>query len=364
MTLQEELKAVKAKLGAENDLGGQRDVVKIAELEQQAAEIQAKINKIEEEEQAAAKQLRIQDATEQAAYFLDNLVIEGLTMRVLCVGEPQYQMLRIAVQNKIIQLAEENSRQISELQAEENAQQLNLKQQIENLQAKYDEESKLAREDHETIMQLRAQLSQSQAETVDYQSKLKNATDEIARLEGHVDDLRKDIAVGARNGFKVIDSEEQGKQMKALADEIKASRIKITDKKFTDYTNVTCEAILMQDLPSEGKVFGDRIEFPSVYVGKYLEVTAAEADQFRAERASNQEAVSDSALEHEETPNVTPEETFPELPSAIAPEAILPPEVQLVISAPTDGGESGQTVEERLSALEAHVFGYVKQAVA
>ena len=89
------------------------------ELSVHEAELQT-INDAEiAQEQAAAQQVRIEEATAQAAYFLDNLVIEGFTMRELCVDEPQYQILRIAVQNKIINMAEEASKQISVVQAEE-----------------------------------------------------------------------------------------------------------------------------------------------------------------------------------------------------------------------------------------------------
>ncbi len=310
--LRDELTALQAHEG--NEAAINQKAIEIHEAEQALAQ-----------EQAA--QVRIQDATEQAAYFLDNLVIEGLTMRELCVDEPQYQMLRIAVQNKIINLAEDNSRNISEIQAEEAEQQ----------------------------RKLRTELAQSQAETADYQSKLKNATDEITRLEGHIDDLRKEIAVGARNAYKVTDV-DQSEQLKQLAEEIKASRIKITGRDYTDYTRKTYKATLMQDLPSEGKVFGDQIEFPTMYAGKYTEVTAAEAEQFRAERASNQTTLPDSPLGNEETPNVTPpttpEVTFPELPSAIPPN--IPGEVPVVVPTPESSGQ-GRTVEERVEALERRV---------
>lgn len=344
MTLAEQLKALKGRLNAENDLGGQRDMVKVAELEQQAAEIQAQISKIEEEEQAAAQQVRIDKATEQAAYFLDNLVVEDLTMRELCGDETKYQMLRIVVQNKIISLAEENSRQISELQAEENEQQRLLKQQIEALQSKFDEESKQAYEDHETIMKLKAQLAQSQLEVTDYQSKLKNATDEITRLEGHVDDLRKEIAVGARNAYKVTDV-EQSEQLKQLAAQIKASRIHVYDVEPDSEINP-------KNYTAKRADNGEQITYNWTQSKNYIEIKdAAEVERFR-QQFTNQEAVSDIPLDQPVQDNVTPEATFPELPSAIPPN--IPGEVPVVIPTPELSGQ-GRTVEERFEALERRV---------
>ena len=94
---------------------------KLKAIEEENAAYQAELEQIQQAkaEQEAAQQTRIEEATADAAYFLDNLVIEGLTMRELSGGEDQYQMLRIAVQTKIITQAEEYSKQINAIQAEE-----------------------------------------------------------------------------------------------------------------------------------------------------------------------------------------------------------------------------------------------------
>ena len=331
---------------------------KLRAIEEEDAAYQAELEQIQQakSEQEAAQQTRIEEATMAAAFFLDNLVIEGLTMRELCAGEDQYQMLRIAVQTDKINQAEEYSKQINAIQAEENTQKSLLKQQLENVQKKQEEDNKQAYEDMELIKHLESELAQSKLETIDYQTKLRNATDEIDRLNSHVDDLRKEIAVGARNAYKVIDSEEQGKQMKELADRIKASRIHV-------YDVVPDSEINAKNYTAKRADNGEEVTYNWTQAKNYIEIKDPnEVEQFRQQFA-NKEAVSDSALGNEEVVNVTPEVTFPEIPSAIAPEVNVPAEVQLVISTPTDGGQ-GQTVEERLSALEAHVFGFVKQAVA
>lgn len=332
---------------------------KLRAIEEEDAAYQAELEQIQQAkaEQEAAQQTRIEEAVVAAAFFLDNLVIEGLTMRELCAGEDQYQMLRIAVQTDKINQAEEYSKKISTIQAEENTQKSLLKQQLENVQKKQEEDNKQAFEDMELIKHLESELSQSKLETIDYQTKLRNATDEIDRLNSHVDDLRKEIAVGARNAYKVIDSEEQGKQMKELADRIKASRIHV-------YDVVPDSEINPKNYTAKRADNGDEVTYNWTQTKNYIEIKdVAEVNRFRDEHAAK-EVIPDISLDQPVQDNVMPTEvTFPEIPSAIAPEAILQAEVQLAIPAPTDGGQ-GQTVEERLSALEAHVFGFVKQAVA
>ena len=181
-------------------------------------------------------------------------------------------------------------------------------------------------------------------ELSDLQSKLSNAASEIDRLNSHVDDLRKEIAVGARNAYTVIDSEEQGKQMKELADRIKASRIHV-------YDVVPDSEINAKNYTAKRADNGEEVTYNWTQAKNYIEIKdAAEVERFR-EQFSNQNAVQDSTLGNDEIPNVTQEETFPTIPSAIAPEINVPAEIQLVVSAPTDSGQ-GQTVEERFEAIE------------
>lgn len=261
-------------------------------------------------EQEQAAMVRIQGATEQAAYFLDNLVIEGLTMRELCVDEPQYQMLRIAVQNQIISMAEDFSKQVSDVQAEDNIQIAQLKQQLNEAQAKIEENSQEAYEDSETIKQLREDLHQAKLEVADYQKKLKNATDEIDRLNSQVDDLRKEIAVGARNAYKVTDV-DQAQQLKQLAEQIKASRIPVYDVKALDYNRSNFSAINANT--------GEPFTYNWTAAKNYVEITDPnEVEQFR-QKFANKDAVQDSTLAESVQNGVTQEATFPEVPRAEAP---------------------------------------------
>lgn len=334
MSTKVQLQEVNDKL-AQLDPNNRDHLVEIARLNAQKVEL---TNQVAQEE---AAQLRIQEAAEQAAYFLDTLDVEGLTMRELCVDEASYQLLRIAVQNKLVDDAEKNSKQISEIQVEEAFQQNALKQQIEQLQA----EKRDANEDAETIKQLQSELSQAKLEVTDYQNRLKNATDEIDRLNSQVDDLRKEIAVGARNAYKVTDVEQQA-QMKELAEKIKASRIHV-------YDVVPDSLINPKNYTAKRADTGEEVTYNWTQVKNYIEIKdAAEVERFRNEHQSNQEANADSLLGNEETTDVTPEVTFPELPQAQAPN--IPGEIPVVVGTPESSGQ-GKTVEERLNALEKRV---------
>lgn len=356
MNLQDQLTEIEAQIAEEVAKGGDKDQNTLAALEQKQAVILMQMDEEQtKQQQEAAQQVRIEQATAQAAYFLDNLVIEGLTMRELCVDEPQYQMLRIAVQNKLINLAEDHIKNIGEVQADENAQRVVIQAQLDAAQKKIEDNDREAFEDHETIRQLRADLHQAQLEVTDTQSKLKNAGDEIERLNSQVDDLRKEIAVGARNAYKVTDV-EQTQQLKQLADQIKAARIHVYDVEPDNVINPKNYTASRADN-------GEQVTYNWTQAKNYIEIKDPnEVEQFRQQFA-NQNVVPDISLAEPIQDSLT-EVPLPTIPSVTAPEVDVPAEVQLVVSAPTDGGQGGQTVEERLNALEAHVFGYVKQAVA
>ena len=370
MNLQEQLKAIKTKLGAENDLGGQRDMVKVAELEQQAADIQAQISKVEEEEQAAASLVKIQQdhvarvatVATQFDEFLEKMNLGGMTLRQVVGGVTEYQLISIELKKAFTAQAEQFSTQLSEQQAVHNEEmrasqdrENQLQRQNENLQARaitqeslLDEASRKANQDALE----RANLEQSRSNAV---TQLEEAKIQIAQQKGHIEDLQTQIAIGVRGAINVIDTEEEERQKKELADRIRKERT-IYDVEWVDEIKRTRKKAKIA-------ATGEEIDFPWTEESKFFVIPSAEVSQFRSEYASNQEVVSDIPLDQPVQDNVTPEVPFLELPRAEAPEVNLPTEVGMATPEPTDGGQ-GQTVEERLSALEAHVFGFVKQAVA
>src|SRR5574341_414958 len=324
---------------------------KLKAIEEEDAAYQAELEQIQKAkaEQEAAQQTRIEEATADAAYFLDHLIIEGLTMRELSGGDDQYQMLRIAVKTKIITQAEEYSKQISTIQAEENTQKALLKEQLEQMQKKQEEDNKQAYDDMELIKHLESELAQSKLETIDYQTKLRNAVDEIDRLNSHVDDLRKEIAVGARNAYKVIDSEEQGKQMKELADRIKASRIHV-------YDVVPDREINPKNYTAKRADNGEEVTYNWTQTKNYIEIKDEnEILQFRNQHASKKSDIQDSTLVQKSSDDIVQGEQFPTIPTAEAP--TLPTIPAPVVEGNSSVEVAGKTLEERVAEIEKVVFG-------
>ncbi|UKS25037.1 hypothetical protein LOZ80_26015 [Paenibacillus sp. HWE-109] len=95
--------------------------------------------------------------------------------------------------------------------------------------------------------------------------------------------------------------------------------------------------------------------------GTELIIKRLELGRYNVQVGPRPEQVVTEVVVADSQDSVTPEETFPTVPSAEAP--IISGEIPLVVPTPESSGQ-GQTVEERLSALEAHVFGYVKGKVA
>lgn len=228
-TLQEQLDEVNAKLSAEKDLGSQKDAEKIAVLEQQQADILKAImdatqaTALADQEQAI--QLKIESETREVEYFLDNLEFDGVGMRELFVNEERYQLGRIVVQGKLIEFIEKYNDQIKIIQIENNQ----LQRQYDSLSSEYD---KLVIE----IGQVGNKLSEAIARAEDAESKRDAA---VAKADGmeilvqekqaQIDILRTENAVGAVNAPYVVDLEARREEARAIAESIKASRIKVYD---------------------------------------------------------------------------------------------------------------------------------------
>ncbi|MFS0837255.1 hypothetical protein [Paenibacillus sp. 1P03SA] len=221
-SLQAELEKVQSDLASERQRGALADTGKIHALEQRENELMDQIQKAEHEQ-------RVETAEEEISYLLDTIKADGMSMRDMCLSEPHYQILRIEVQRRYADQAARFSEEIGELQ----------KAHAEKLRASEERELQLQRQfdslqnEHKLTLE---QLNSAKLELADMQAKRDNASmaleeakKEIERLNGHVDDLRKEMAVGAQNAYKVIDTEEQQRQYKEALMKIKAERPKIYD---------------------------------------------------------------------------------------------------------------------------------------
>ncbi|MFE4569966.1 hypothetical protein [Paenibacillus chitinolyticus] len=342
-SLQAELEKVQSDLASERQRGALGDQGKIQELLQKEIDLMYQIQKAEHEQ-------RVETAEEEISYLLDTINAEGMSMRDMCLTEAHYQVLRIEVQRRYAEQAARYSEEIGELQ----------KTHAEKLRASEERELQLQRQldslqnEHKLILE---QLNSAKLELADMQAKRDNASvaleeakREIERLNGHVDDLRKEMAVGAQNAYKVIDTDEQKRQYKEALMKIKAERPKIYDVQPLDTKQSRFKAKLIDS--------DEEIEFSYLEQGKYNVIEdQQEVQRFREEA---QLAHANSTLGDTSAPDKEVTFPIPPLP-AIRPEMAEGESVGEVQG--EDTPVTRAELEERLQQFAAE-HGLVKGQVA
>ncbi|WP_029516279.1 hypothetical protein [Paenibacillus polymyxa] len=316
--LQYELRTEQQKLAA-------ADQNKVAVLTQQIADIE---QEMEQDARLAEYSQREEEAHAEIAYILDGLEVDGMKMRQLCSNEGAYQVLRIAVQEMMSDRDTKYLEELKRTQEEAAA----IKKERDDLQKQYDDL-------YEKTDGLKKELQAAQEEIVDLGQKRDAAAQEIARLNSHIDDLRAEAAVGASAATKVINSNTSG----ALAEAVKAykeSLPAIYDVVQVDNKGSQFSAKLAET--------DEKITFTWLEKGKYREVTAEQADQFRRAAEEQKRANEDLAQ-----PGGVEEADVVELPTQFQTQEDANGLAQ------GDAGEqvAGKTIEERVAALEAMVFG-------
>jgi hypothetical protein len=337
--LEARLDEVQQNISIEKQRGPEKNAEQIAIWEQEEADILAQMDQLEK--QAVSEQInqahtdRVTAASQEIASILDTIEFEGMSMRQLCAGEPQYQALRILAQQAYQDQAQKYSDQLRAAEERE----AQLKRQNDILQQR--------------INQSETEKLQLQTELNDRESKLQAATSEIDRLNSQVDDLRKEIAVGARSAVKVQDV-DQLTQLRNLAAEIKASLIPIYDKKEMDFKGTRYSAKLAKS--------GEEIEFSYLESPKYYEVTPEQVLDFRrqyeAEQAelAAQNDTNDQPLAEPEQGHVTGEQfqTTDEVPPVL-PDVQAPTVDREVASEAGTDAVSREEVDARFKRIEEHL---------
>ncbi|MVP00364.1 hypothetical protein [Paenibacillus lutrae] len=305
MDLHAKLEKVQSELASERQRGALSDQGKIYTLEQQEKDLMEQIHKAEHEQ-------RVETSAQEISYLLDTISAEGMSMREMCQSESHYQVLRIEVERKYAEQAGKFSEEIGEMQ----------KSYTDKLRASEDRELQLQRQldalqaDHKETAEL---LNSAKFELADMQTKRDNASialeearREIERLNSQVDDLRKEMAVGARNAYKVIDTEEQQRQYTEAMEKIKKdkeNRPKIYDKVQIDMKGSRFKAKYVET--------GEEFEFSYLEEGKYNIIQdEQEVQRFRAEA---ERAKADRTLDDSSTPDKEVTFQVPALPTFPVP---------------------------------------------
>lgn len=260
MEKQERIEQLRYELSIERQRGAMADAGKIEEIERQVAELE---------------QERAEETQQEVAFIMDNLNLDGVTMREMFKNESvesaeaAYQVVRIAVQNTLLQRDEQWMTEVKDLRerlaAETAAKDV--------AQAAADESGEANAKLVTEIRDLRTELQDTETKRDAAVVQLDEYKAEVTRLNSHIDDLRKQIAVGAANAVKVIDvgdSLTAWKEQKKREEDAKPA---IYDVEWADNKRSTYVAKLAAT--------DETITFNYLEKGKYREVSAEEAPQFR-----------------------------------------------------------------------------------
>ncbi|WP_194843060.1 hypothetical protein [Paenibacillus polymyxa] len=236
--------------------------------------------------------------TTEPHYFLDGISFDNgdVNIRTLFDSDAAYQVAKFAIETKVTTLTTNYATRIDELQRE-------YEEQIAKLISENNEIS-------DKLAQSKTELSNAKLEIEDISAKrdaaaaeLASAKAEIERLNDHVQDLRTEIAIGAKAATKVVDTNLNTNLAEAM-EKLKSTRPAIYDVQPLDNRGANYKAKLAET--------DEEITFNYLEKGKYREVTAQEAEQFRRAAEESKRANEDLAQPGE---SVDTAGTVVELPS-------------------------------------------------
>ncbi|MGR6546283.1 hypothetical protein [Paenibacillus tundrae] len=260
MEKQERIEQLRYDLNTEKQRGAMADAGKIADYE-------AEIEYLEQQS--------VEESQQEIAYIMDNLDLDGVSMREMFKNESlesaeaAYQVVRIAVQNTLLQRDGQWMAEIKDLRERLAAETAAKDAAQAAADASGEANAKLVTEIRDVRMDLEDITSKRDAAV----TQLEEARTEIARLNGHVDDLRQQVAIGAPAAVKVIDTGDAMAAWKEQKKREEESKPAIYDLEWTDNKRSTYTAKLAET--------DEVITFNYLEKGKYREVSAEEAPQFR-----------------------------------------------------------------------------------
>lgn len=292
---------------------------------------------------------RVQTAKDEfSTYIAASLDEDGITPREIFIGESQEKLYTIKSSQAFNALVSKLSSQLSGAEERE----IQLKRQNDELQDRFE------------ALEAELRLAQSKASKAEFErdeahkvrdnaaASLEEKDKEINRLSEQVDELRKEMAVGARNAFKVVDAEEQRKQVDDLVRQVKESRIRVVNMRPMEGD------FKRQNWIAEDAMTGDLYSFNWMDKGKYVELNDHEVQQFRLEQAQKAAANATISLDYPITPElqVITEQQFPSSNGSLDQAATCTPDGR-----GTEGDTEGVTddasvsLAARVEALEARV---------
>jgi chromosome segregation ATPase len=277
--------------------------------------------------------IETQEEQQPTKYVLDSVNTGDVNVESFFASEQAFSVMRLAVEAKFGTMSNGYKERIDELQKE-------YEEQIAKLIAENNEMS-------DKLAQAKTELSNAKLEIEDITAKrdaaaseLTSAKAEIERLNDHVQDLRTEIAIGAKAATRIVNTNLETNLAEEM-EKFKQSRPAIYDVQPLDNRGANFKARLAET--------DEEITFNHLEKGKYREVTAEEADQFRRAAEESKRANEDLAQ-----PGGVEKADIVELPTQFQTE-------EDTANGVAEGNMGGQvatkTIEERLTALELKVFG-------
>lgn len=326
-------------LNTENQRGAVKDGAKVTQLENDIKAIDITI-----EEQSKAEEL--QAVTAEAAKFMDSLDFEGIDPKDLFINyneekaEASYNYVNSVIQNAIVEMKKVNLLRIKELENTNAA-----------LQDKYNQSEEANEALKHIVDTAKLDINDAISKRDAAAKALEEANEEITRLNSHLEDLRKEIAIGAANAAKVVEVD-----VRSARDKWEEERRKEEESKAVIYNLRWEDDIRRTHYLAELAETDETIRFKYLEKGKYRVVTSEDAESFRTAYLQEQERNHEDMAQHssvEDEPVTVPAFRTEEEPTN---------EGTIIGLAESTSSMAGSTVEERLEALELAVFGSVRDA--
>ncbi|WP_028547226.1 hypothetical protein [Paenibacillus taiwanensis] len=247
-----------------------------AEYQRGALKDDGKIAALNEQIQSIEQAQRLEVASSEIAGAMDEMEIDGIPLRHMFLNEDNksaeaaYQAVSIFIKMMMTEREKQRLKELAEYDRK-----LWIKQQEnEQLKKSHDEVFSVNAE-------LRREISIVRLELEETGNKRDAAAAEIERLKSQIDDLRNEKAVDAKEAVKVIDT-NLNTNLSEYMKRWKDNRPAIINKRPLDNLRSRYGAELVET--------GEYIEFSFMGEGKYREVTAEEAERFRAEAEAKRQA--------------------------------------------------------------------------
>lgn len=349
------LDELKAKL---NDLSNNinaaiqaNDTPTAAKLQQEYQDVQAQINQAE-----------VEGITQDVAASIETFTVGDTTFTLdqLAADEDAASIIRMGLQKIEATVAEKATAWVNDLQAIKADYEAKLADRDAQLRAIQAQNDSLQQENGQLVLE-RDDIAEKRDAAV---KQAEEAAAEVARLNSQVDDLRKEIAVGATNAAKVIDitstadleaaaarlKAKREADAKAAREAAEAAKIRVYDKQAGD---------LMETYYTAKRLDNDEeIRIPYLELNKYVVVGNEEAERFRQERQAAEEALVESIPAAEEAS----EPVMPEVPQFQYDETTQAQPTDGLVGDASDTQVVGKTVEERLTELEGRVIELERKA--